>query len=58
MEIPDQALDEFMTIYAEEFGEAITHAQASEIAQRVLALYRLMRQALSRNTISTDAMSK
>jgi hypothetical protein len=46
MRISDEALDEFMTIYAEEFGKQITHAQASEMAERVVTLYRLLRRKL------------
>jgi hypothetical protein len=58
MRVTDEALQEFMSIYAEQFGETISHAQASEMAQRILALYRLLRQALPGTTINADAVSK
>jgi hypothetical protein len=46
MRLSDKALEEFMAIYAEEFGDAVTHEQASEMAHRVLAFYRLLRRTL------------
>jgi hypothetical protein len=58
MRVSDEALDEFVNIYAEEFGVKITHTQASELSQRVLALYRLLRQTLPGTAINADAASK
>jgi hypothetical protein len=46
MRISERALDEFIQIYEEEFGEKIDRKEATEIAYRVLALYRLLRRRL------------
>ena len=37
-----QALDEFKTIYREEFGEAISDGEAEEMAIRLLRLFDLL----------------
>lgn len=44
--IPDADLDEFIAIYKEEFGEEIDRTDASEMASRVLMLYRLLSRKL------------
>jgi hypothetical protein len=44
MRISERALDELIQIYEEEFGEKIDRKEATEIAYRVLALYRLLRR--------------
>ncbi len=46
MNITEDALDELIVIYKEEFGEEISRAQASEIAQRVLTLYEILSKKL------------
>ena len=46
MKLSDEALDEFMRIYMEEFGEEITKAEASETASRVVTLYELLAKKL------------
>jgi hypothetical protein len=46
MRISERALDELIQIYEEEFGEKIDRKEATEIAYRVLALYRLLRRRL------------
>lgn len=46
MKLSDEALDEFMRIYMEEFGEEITKAEASETASRVVTLYELLTRKL------------
>jgi len=42
MKIPDEALNEFIEIYREEFGEDISRAEAGEMASRLLKLYELL----------------
>jgi hypothetical protein len=42
MRISDDALDEFVEIYKEEFGEDISRDAASEMAIRILTLYTLL----------------
>lgn len=39
MRISDEALNEFIGLYKEEFGEEIDRAQASEMAFRLVTLY-------------------
>jgi hypothetical protein len=46
MGINDKALKEFIEIYEEEFGEKIEETLATEMAHRVLAMYRLLRRRL------------
>jgi hypothetical protein len=46
MSINDKALKEFIQIYEEEFGEKIDETLATEMAHRVLALYRSLRRKL------------
>lgn len=44
--IPDAELDEFIAIYKDEFGAEIGHADASEMASRILMLYTLISRKL------------
>lgn len=46
MQIPDDALDEFIAIYGAEFGEEIDREEASEMAAGVLRLYELFARKL------------
>lgn len=39
MRITDEALDEFIELYKEEFGEEISRSEASEMAFRLVTLY-------------------
>lgn len=39
LRISNADLDEFIAIYKEEFGEEISHADAHEIASRLVMLY-------------------
>jgi len=50
MRISDQALDEFIELYREEFGDDLGRAEATEMAHRALALHRL----LTRNPPNTS----
>lgn len=47
MRISDAALNEFIELYKEEFGEEIDRAEATELAHRVLAISRLMARPAS-----------
>jgi hypothetical protein len=42
MRITDQALDEFMELYKEEFGEELGRSEASEMAFRFVTLYEAL----------------
>jgi hypothetical protein len=42
MQISDDDLEEFKTLYAAEFEEELSHEEASEIAVRVADLYALL----------------
>jgi hypothetical protein len=42
MRISGEALDEFVEIYGEEFGEDISRDEASDMAIRILTLYTLL----------------
>lgn len=46
MPLSDEALEEFTQIYREEFGETLTRGEASELASRVLTLYKLLARPL------------
>ena len=45
--ISDKSLDEFIAIYKEEYGEELSRTEATEMAHRVLALYKLLARKLS-----------
>lgn len=42
MRISDQAIDQLISLYKEDFGEVIDRAAATEMAHRLLTLYRLL----------------
>jgi hypothetical protein len=42
VKITGKAIDELIAIYKEEFGEEIDRQEATEIAHRLLALYRML----------------
>lgn len=44
MRLPDEAIDQFCTIYREEFGEEISRNEAAEIGTRLVNLIKLLRQ--------------
>lgn len=46
MQIDPERLREFMRLYEEEFGEAITEDAAREIASRLLMLYLKLSESL------------
>jgi hypothetical protein len=48
MQISDEALNELIAIYKEEFGQEIDHREATEMAHRLLALYKLLAKPLPR----------
>ena len=47
MAISDQSLDEFIELYASEFGERLTRAEARPIATNLVKLYRMVMQPSS-----------
>jgi hypothetical protein len=52
MRIADTALDEFIEIYKEEFGESISRSDARQMASSLIALYeRLARKLLDDSTL-------
>jgi hypothetical protein len=55
MNIAPEALDEFIAIYKEEFGEEIDRREATEMAHRVLTLYRLLMKKLPDEQISSPS---
>ena len=46
MRISDEDLEEFKRIYAAEFGEELSQAEASEAASNLVELYMLLAQPL------------
>jgi hypothetical protein len=44
--ISEEHLQEFMRIYEQEFGESLSHAEASEMAARLVDLYELLLEPL------------
>jgi hypothetical protein len=42
MQLLDDDLNEFIRIYKEEFGDELTKAEASEMANRMMALYEVL----------------
>jgi hypothetical protein len=48
MNIAPEALDELIAIYKEEFGEEIDRREATEMAHRLLTVYRLLKIKNSR----------
>ena len=55
MQISDEALSEFMTIYKEECGEEIDRTEATEMAHRLVALYTLLAKRLPKETTGAGA---
>ena len=51
MKLSDEAIEEFMTIYRDEFNDDITREEAQEMASRVLALYKLLAEKLSDSVV-------
>jgi hypothetical protein len=58
MNIPDDALDEFIAIYRAEFGEEISHKDANEMALRVLKFYELLERKLPNREKMTPAATQ
>lgn len=57
MKISDEALDEFITIYQEEFKTTLTKAEANEIAARLLRLYELLARKLPQEQKVTPSVT-
>jgi hypothetical protein len=58
MHISDKALDEFIAIYEEEFGEKLDRQAATDMAHRILALYRLLRRKLPGGRSATQSVTQ
>jgi hypothetical protein len=56
IELSRQALDEFKSIYREEYGEDISDAEATEIATRLLSLFRILSSSDLRDTTGGPAV--
>jgi hypothetical protein len=54
MLISEKALDELIDIYKEEFGEEIDRIEATEMAHRLLTLYRLLMKTLPDSSIEAS----
>ena len=52
MHISDEALNEFIAIYNDKFGEELSHKDAAEMASRVLKLYEMLARKLPNETTS------
>jgi hypothetical protein len=46
MQLSKKAIQELQQIYQEEYGETLTDAEAQEMGQRLLALFRLLARPL------------
>ena len=55
MTLSDQDIDEFIEIFAKEYGERLTREEARPIATNVVTLYRLIMRPLQKNDDSIDA---
>jgi len=55
MHISDEALDEFIEIYKAEFGDDISRSEASEMASRLIKLYKLLSTKPSAKKYSSQA---
>ena len=57
MRISDRALDEFIELYREEFGEEIGRSEASEMAFRLATLYELLAKQRPGENDAGDAIA-
>jgi hypothetical protein len=46
MEIKTERIEELRKLYKEAYGKDLTYAEAEEMGQRLVMLYRLLRQPL------------
>lgn len=58
MHISDEALNEFIAVYREEFGEDINRKDASEMALRLLKLYELLERKPPNAKTTTPAATR
>ena len=56
MKLSDEALDELIAIYKEDFGDEIDRKEASEMASRLVMLYELLAKKLPNEQISPEPM--
>ena len=53
MKVSEEALDDFIRIYKEEYGEELSRAEASEMTFRLLTLYELLAKHKSHERSAT-----
>ena len=62
MKISDEQLDEFISIYNDEFGEELNHLRAQEVASGFLSFYEALASRppmkAVRNCLSDDGSKK
>jgi hypothetical protein len=62
MKLSDEQLDDFISIYNDEFGEDLDHLRAREIAIGFLSLYEVLAsrppKTIVRNCLSEDGSKK
>lgn len=56
VKISDEALNEFIAIYKEDFGDEINRKEASEMASRLVMLYEFLAKKLPNEQISPEPM--
>ena len=54
MQIEKEALDNFRSLYREEFGEDLSEDEAQEMASNLINLYELLMQPLPREMEEQD----
>jgi hypothetical protein len=54
MQLSDEDLREFITLYAQEFGEQLEIAEAREIATRLIDLYTILMRRLPEEDVTTE----
>lgn len=58
MRIPDEAIDEFIEIYKEEYGEEISLNEANEMMRRMLTLYSMLARRMPNKSTSLPAATR
>lgn len=54
MRITDEAVDEFIKLYREEFGHEISRSEASKIAFELITLYETLAKRLPNGLVASD----
>jgi hypothetical protein len=53
MQISDEAVSEFISLYKEEYGEELSRSDASEMASRLVTLYEVLMKKFPGEQTST-----